>query len=358
MPKINLNISGCVTYSSKHSNCNLCQSICPTNAVEVAQNRVSFIYNSCIECGGCIGICPTESLSLSNFNVTDFFIKFLKDEDGVISCEKNIPCLSILNVEHLVALKIQRDFIFDIGYCNECQIKEPLFNQIKSNIDEANYILDSFGVSQIEPKELKYQKEEEKADRRDFLKRFSLKGAVETKVKFDDEVLNSSDDKNLIDINSNASSKKREKTIPNKRKILYTSIKSLTKPNEFNYLDEKRVTFTSNKLIDESCNNCSICYRICPTGALNSDKKASQILFDSLLCVKCNLCHDVCESDSISLVPIYTKEFFEPKNRVLINFNIKRCNECNNLFTYTGGEQICHRCRIEEEEAMRLWRLD
>jgi len=356
LPKLNLNTSKCVIYSSKHSNCDLCKNICKTNAIEIEQNRISIIYNSCTECGGCVGVCPNEALSLNNFNVTEFFIKFLKEKDEVISCNKNLPCIAILNVEHLIALKIQRDFILDIGYCDECE--ELLFNKIKSDVDEANYALSFFNKNEIKVQELKYQpenSENNKDDRRSFLSHFSLKGAIETKVKFQEELINSSNEKNLIDIDN--SHKKREKTIPNKRKILYTSIKSLNKVNEYNYLNESKISFTSNKLIDKSCNNCSICYRICPTGALNSDKKKSMILFDLLLCIKCNLCSDVCESDSISLVPIYSKEFFEPKNRILIEFNIKRCDECNSFFTYSGGEMLCNRCKIEEEEALLLWKL-
>jgi uncharacterized OB-fold protein len=48
------------------------------------------------------------------------------------------------------------------------------------------------------------------------------------------------------------------------------------------------------------------------------------------------------------------KEFFEATQRTLATFNIKRCNECGNNFTYTGGEQACPRCKLEEEEAMSL----
>jgi uncharacterized OB-fold protein len=67
------------------------------------------------------------------------------------------------------------------------------------------------------------------------------------------------------------------------------------------------------------------------------------------------LWHDVCEPDAIHLQPTFEiKEFFEPTQRVLASFDIKRCNECGNTFTYNGGEQICQRCKSEEDEAMML----
>ena len=118
---------------------------------------------------------------------------------------------------------------------------------------------------------------------------------------------------------------------------------------------EEDISFTSQKFVDDSCTNCQICYRICPTGALSSDGKFSLIHFDAMLCVKCRLCHEVCEPEAIQLQPGFElKEFFEPTQRTLATFNIKRCQECGNNFTYKEGEQICPRCMVEEEEAMFL----
>ena len=115
------------------------------------------------------------------------------------------------------------------------------------------------------------------------------------------------------------------------------------------------MSFTSQKFVDESCTNCQICYRICPTGALSSDLKFSVINFDAMMCVKCHLCHDVCEPNAIQLQAGFElKEFFEPTQRTLAKFDIQRCNECGNYFTYTGGVKECFRCKIEEEEAMGL----
>ena len=74
-----------------------------------------------------------------------------------------------------------------------------------------------------------------------------------------------------------------------------------------------------------------------------------------MLCVKCHLCHDVCEPDAIQLQTGYeVKEFFEPTQRTLATFDIRRCNECGNPFTYKGGVLECPRCMLEEDEAMFL----
>jgi hypothetical protein len=63
----------------------------------------------------------------------------------------------------------------------------------------------------------------------------------------------------------------------------------------------------------------------------------------------------VCEPEAIKLQPGFdTEALFKPRTETLATFDVRRCFECGNPFTYFGGEQMCPRCRIEEEEAMEL----
>ena len=172
-------------------------------------------------------------------------------------------------------------------------------------------------------------------------------------MTFDEAV--EADELRAFKLDSQTIAKIKEKNLPDKRKILFTVLKRAGVPDVFEVLPQEEVSFASQKFVDDSCTNCQICYRICPTGALSSNAKFSLINFDAMLCVKCHLCHDVCEPDSIQLQSGFeVKELFEPSQRVLATFDIKRCNECGNNFTYTGGEQACPRCMVEEEEAMFL----
>jgi Fe-S-cluster-containing hydrogenase component 2 len=99
-----------------------------------------------------------------------------------------------------------------------------------------------------------------------------------------------------------------------------------------------------------------MCYRICPTGALSSDIRNSKIDFDPFMCVKCHLCHDVCEPDSLTLSSSYNlKELFEPSVQRLVSFNVRSCNECGGFFTSLHGKKICRRCELEDEEAREIW---
>ena len=349
--KLRLNPSHCVQYYSKNSECKLCEEICPTNTIKIENSKVSIFQDECISCGGCVGVCPNEAMSLTNFDVTEFFFDFLSSSENTISCKTNFVCLSGLNVEYLVSMAfIKSGITLDLGHCESCDIKKNCFPQIEKNIKEANLVLTSLQKENIKSENLCLIKEDT-SNRRGFFNVFNLKSAIKAKKSFDEAV----DDNPLKEISTKLTKAIRDKTIPDKRKVLFTVLKKIKKPSIYESLNAEDISFTSSKVIDDSCDNCSICYRVCPTSALSSNQKGSKIFFDDLLCIKCKLCHDVCEKSSIDLKEINTKEFFEPSQKIIKEFKVIKCHECGNPFTYLGGEKICMRCQIEEEEAKELW---
>ncbi len=354
MQKLNIDFGTCVRVSSKNSQCNLCEQICPKSSISYIQN-VPKVDDSCIDCGGCIGVCPTEAISLSDFDTLEFIFNFIESDENLISCKKNIPCIALLSVENLIALAtLGGENLLDMGHCESCEIKEPLFKKIQENIDEANLFLESMkSDKRVVFEDIKYEHitEKEEPNRRDFLKRFSLKGAIKSKVEFDKEV----EGYQRENITSSDSAKMREKSLPNKRKLFYMALKRLEDSKTANLFKEESLSFISDKSINDSCDNCSFCYRLCPTGALQSDLRGTKITFDALSCVKCKLCHDVCVSNSIKLKEFSTDLFFNQQIKKLISFTTIRCDECANYFTYFGGEKMCNRCRLEEQEAKSLW---
>jgi len=361
--KLHFNVASCVRAMSKFSDCTKCVDACP-ESIQIMDNLPSFSNSTGVEAAACLGVCPTEAFSLSDFSVTEFFFTFIESKVRLISSKINVPCISVLSVEHLISLALACDKPITIDL-NGYKEGSHLLEQIENHIEEANFVLSSFCDKKLstnldgssrERVEKEDSPEEENSDvssRRDFLSQASIKGVVKHKKTFDDAV--EAEDLQVFKIDASVIAKMKDKNIPDKRKILFTVLKRADVPEVFEVLPEEEISFVSQKFIDESCTNCQICYRICPTGALSSNGKFSLINFDAMLCLKCHLCHDACEPDSIHLQSGFeVKEFFEATQRTLATFNIKRCNECGNNFTYTGGEQACPRCQTEEEEAMFL----
>ena len=353
MHKLKIELGNCVKVYAKNATCTKCADICPHDAIDYNEN-IPVVSDACTDCGGCIGVCPTEAISLKNFDTLDFIFSFLEGEESLISCKKNIPCLATLSVENLISLALLgNETVLDLGHCASCAIQEPLYAQIQQNITEANLFLQNINSTKtVKTEMLGYEEpfEEEEPDRREFLKRFSIKGAIKSKIEFEEAL---HEEQHIISTEDTQNIRKKE--IPNKRKLLFMALKRAETPTAYHTYMADEISFISQKNINDNCDNCSMCYRLCPTGALQSDRRQTKIDFDPLMCVKCSLCHDVCEPNAITLIPCSTKEFFEPKVKELINFKVVRCDECANFFTYFGGEKTCPRCKIEEEEAKSLW---
>jgi ferredoxin len=361
---LNFDLGSCVRSSSKVSECVKCVEICPVDTINISDtNLPAFIPSACIDCGACVGICPTESFSLDQFSIIEFFFSFLQSEDKIVSCKKNIPCISWLSVETLISLALANEKLveLDLSHCQTCEIGGKLFDKIISNIQETNFILSSFCDKSLKESyilEVMDLAEEKQVDlevssRRSFLSNLSLKGTIKNKREFDELV--QQDELKEFNIDKSNISKIKEKNITDKRKLLFSTLRKQEKPSKYEVLPQEELSFISQKYIDDSCTNCQICYRVCPSGALSSDSKFSVINFDAKICLKCHLCHDVCESDSIHIQAGFeNSEFFEPRERTLVKFNIKRCDECGNNFTYFEGERVCPRCFVEEDEAITL----
>ena len=354
MSLIKLNASRCVRSLSVESECNKCEVVCPTAAIVVADNPLPFInFSTCVGCGACDAVCPNEALSLDDFSASNFFFEFIEDKENLISCKKNVPCISVLSTELLISLAVlKKDVVLDMGHCEGCEIAHTCEKQIRQNQEEATYILEAMeNEVKIRLEDVSYVREDEVSTRRNFLNAVNLKTIEKIKHEFENEVTKASDELTEHILQKEDIALLKKKRITDRKKIFFTAIKRVEKPSQFHIVDATELSFTSQKLMDkEKCTACQMCYRVCPTGALTSDLKNSKIDFDPFMCIKCHICHDVCEPNAITLSGSYNvKEFFEPTIQNLIAFNVRRCDECNVIFSTNSDDKLCSRCKIEEE---------
>ncbi len=359
---IQLKASRCVRSLSKESECNKCEVICPTSAIVVGNNPLPSInFSACVGCGACDAVCPNEALFLDDFSATELFFDFVEDKENIISCHKNVPCIAALNIENIIAMALlKKEILFDMGHCEGCAIAHKCEPQIRKNHEEASYILEAMeSDATIILKNIKYEKEEEETStsRREFFSKANLKGALKTKHAFEKEIQKATDELVEHTLQKSDIALLKQKRITERRKLFFTALKRVQKPSVYHVIESDELTFTSMKILDgEACTACQMCYRVCPTGALSSDIKNSKIDFDPFLCIKCHICHDVCEPDAIKLSPSYrVKEFFEPAVQNLITFRVRRCGECDMIFSTNSNDKLCYRCKAEEEEARELW---
>lgn len=359
-----LSPSSCVRALSVNSICTHCSDICPTGAIDISGRLPSINQAQCVGCGGCVAVCPTEALNLDDFDPTEFFFSFASESENVLSCQKNIPCIAAISSEQLLSFaQMKEGVVLDTGHCSGCDIGESILASTETTINNTNYLLEAIDSKyRVECKNIAYMQSDalnEKPDRRDFFKNFHLRELGKVRNNFEKEIVSTTDEYIEYKTDSSHTKDLRTKKITNRRKLFFTAQKRFDVPSEFHIVQADKIGFTSQKLLDESlCTACEMCYRVCPTGALTSDMRNSKIDFDPFLCVKCHLCHDVCEPNAITLSTSYNlKEWFVPSVQNLAIFAVRRCDECDGLFSSVAGEKICRRCRLEEEEARELWGL-
>ena len=363
MSLLTLDISKCVHTSNKFAICDKCVTVCPVETIKIDEGVISFVPSECVGCGGCDAVCPTAAYELDDFKPINYVFNFLENDLDVITCKNELPCIAALSVEELLSMALisPQSITADIGACKECPIAAKNLPIIQERVEEVNFLLEAMEQnSAIALKELDIEEETAQTDtlsRRKLLSKDGLKKAVSIKQQFENEIESTDTTLKIHEVTSADIVKIKQKNLPDRRSLLLMAMKRAEVPETFHTISIEDISFISQKDLDESsCTNCQMCYRICPTGALSSDGRGSVINFNPLACVQCHSCHDVCEPDSLTLRKTFAlSNFFELKVETLVRFDIKRCDECGNYFAYQGGEMLCRRCQIEEDEARELW---
>ena len=362
MSLLTLDIASCVRTTNKFSECTDCVTACPVETIKIDNQLPSFVPNDCVSCGGCAAACPSSAYSLDDFSPINFIFSYLESDKEDISCKDDaIPCLAALSAEDILSMSLlsTKKILFDKSHCAECAIAKVNVKIIEERVEETNFLLEAMQIDKSVTFESieKVDEEESESKRREFLSKLTVKEAIGAKQKLDNKVESLDEELKQHTASTDDIQNIKIKSIPDRRKLLKMAMKRAGVPEDFHVIESADISFMSQKNLDaDSCTNCQMCYRICPTGALSSDAHGSVINFDAFSCIKCASCHDVCEPNSLTLKDTFSlKEFFEPKTETLVQFKVKRCDECGMPFIYRGGEMMCTRCRIEEEEAHELW---
>lgn len=303
----------CVRQKSVASGCKLCINSCDYDALELDGAFVRLISANCTECAACLFVCPTGAM----------------DSDGG----------SVIGVEGVFAAAASEDSDYIL------EVTENTAFDWSVVADEANALLDSAKLSQkvvVNFLDSTMEKSNLDGSKRALFRMFSKDGVKEASKKL----------KNTEELTGELDFSALKTRFLPKRRFDFLSL--VSEKQFFGDLDTcMPLSFATDKHIDESCDNCSLCYNLCPSGALETTAMKNAVLFSPYLCLKCKLCEDVCEKKAISSLPAFGLAYFANKQKkVLIRFKSKICPSCGIVFTGDGNE--CARCAKESEDAMEL----
>lgn len=339
----------CVVVRNRNAKCRKCVEACPSGALEVGGNRLTYSARACVSCGACSVVCPTETLIPMRPLDEDLATAIaqacvLADGMAVFACARaaakreadpdrfaEVPCLARMEESVLMELAAHgvSHLVLVDGTCATCKYR-ACNPGIDATVASVNTLLEAEGIS-LRVERASAFPEELRVEETTGLFGVSRRGFF-TQAK---DVAKDAAEKAAV----TALKKELEKKAPSLRDRLKMSDKGSLP--QFNAMRRMRVLdamdtigmpiadtigtrLWGNVEIDtQKCSSCFMCTTFCPTGALKKSEEAEDggvhaIEFSTADCVQCRMCEDICLKKCITVSDVVsTAELFDFEPRVI-----------------------------------------
>lgn len=343
----------CKNYRNKSAVCRLCIDCCSEEAISL-QNQTPFIVDSkCIDCGACVSMCPVNAIDhltkpykktaeyVNNYPLAEITCDQVEEFNRGIK----IPCLLYLDVPLIsqYATKCEELHIYT-GGCHSC--RKVGAEKITRHLENIQRQLENLGTNFIiktkqELPENQSQQSVNAVSRRELLSRFSISSIRELLLPTSkqSEVHTGADE--------SFESQSIMERIHFKKKLFNKFYESEKQLNNIKYKSSES-SFSFN--LNDNCNGCTVCERICPTKAIywETSENVAQLIFDSQLCMECDKC---------LACPVGALTKSEPQKaetdikKKLISMNIVDCTDCGETFkTAYETDTLCFFCNVKKEK--------
>lgn len=345
----------CTRYRFKYSECTRCQDACPHEAVNLSDGGASIDAARCRECGLCVAACQTEAL------VTDKLphIQLLKQAGAKaagfsIACipsqaegDAKVPCLGALDatmLAYLSARKIKLE-LRGAWHCETCP---------HGTSGQAMIAYARDGVATLRGQ----------ADSGEHWSNIVFAGPPEESAK--PVAVNHARRQMFRQVFGRAMDEALKDTpaAPVPMKAVRVAAPTSTIRRELLQIVWPRKAVgefalddtlpSSHFEVNDACNQCELCVRVCPTGAIGlaETDEAWRLTFQFNRCVACDVCIEACQPHALerqTSVAIATGLSKEPVT--LRNRPKQRCKRCDRFFMpANAAETLCQICADDDKD--------
>jgi energy-converting hydrogenase A subunit P len=339
-PLLDLRFESCVRSLSVWSHCTACVDACPEAAItgDGAHRSIVVDLDRCTDCGACSAACPTDAFT-APYDVD----AFVSTTGPRLRCgQDGLPCVGAVATEDLLVIALRHgDVTVEDG---PCAFPGAAHAAVPGRGAEVNAFLAAMGLPGSVRVEAVESAPAESAPKAGASRRALFFGGVEERPPRGQLTQPKRLDKDNLQYTQD------------RRWRLLAYLPADVKPVQ-DTVPGETFTFLSSKVFEpERCTLCTICVRICPTGALTAGRNFKDLAFDTSQCVRCGLCHDVCQTDAIllsdqtSLARLVTR-----KDHLLGSIPSRKCVECGMAYNAAvNPDGLCPRCASLEQEAIAL----
>lgn len=315
----------CLKSIHRSSKCSLCVDACPTHAIDFKTTAPQLDSLKCLSCGACVSLCPTDVFEAKN-PFDEAIICFIEEKQRacageiVFCCERiqskkshfrEISCLARMDSSLLLSCFKNSAVSVKLihGSCEKCH-GIALKKVFEKSISDVKHIQPS---AQIE-----------------------LSNLDEYIVKKDETIAGITRDghlrrRMLFSLFGKKPASSESEILTVQRSIVFKD--NRYKQRSFKKQDRLRhlIALMQDRISSDSimgvkptidpllCKECSICTKVCSTGALGLNKeKAFGIDYTTHVCIACHMCEDVCFAKAITFVPKTMDDMF--KNEPVLLF--------------------------------------
>ncbi|MBM7000271.1 4Fe-4S binding protein [bacterium] len=320
VPKVNASL--CVRCKDEDASCDLCQQVCPVDAIEFTDDGDIEIGPSCRKCGLCVAACPTDAMMSSLYNPRTIYDKICKIAESHEMCyvtctralghapedaEVVLPCVGAISAEVWYAILCEYGNVgvyLPRGICEKCRTRtgEDFYTeQISCGESWSGETVDLVEKERNLILEVDHQ-----VERKQFVSN-SMKtlgmtaskvNPVTAKLARAAEKLSEHSkqitqlQKTLDRMTGGSSTAERKRLLTGTRQLLLVALSNHPETATNILFDLPYAT--------DACDGCGDCADACPTSAIDVVDGKAKVL--STHCVSCSLCADVCQLDAIDFM--------------------------------------------------------